>query len=376
MVFPFAEQQNPNPLITGVHTTYKLRASTMLLLWSLFMRRWLLVLALVPGCELWSASGFLAAKSLRLSSMSRATSFPVFDPLDDELSFPIPFDRRVTTYRFTRPMHLELMKAVLETEEKCFFHAVQKPSKDGLGGAIGCLARVVSVVEESAVEEEDDSSPHPLRVATVCAARGRVEAIESTRPFATARVAQVRDERLDDGLRGEAFDALRSVVELSSKIEQRGLFADQAEDTLREIRVELDQRFESPETASFFLVAKTQLPHSAATDAVATLDSSKRFQIALDFLEPLRAELAAKAAIDSLSSSSSSSSSSDSPPLLLSKGQRVSFFWSTQDGWFDATIVGVREPRTGWYKVRWDVDGTETHVEMDLQNRARWRLLR
>lgn len=260
-------------------------------------------------------------------------------------------------------MHLELIKAVLESESKCFFHAVRKGEDDLLGGAIGCVARVVSVIEET----DSDEYPAPLRVATVCAARGRVDSIESTIPFATASISQVRDETLGDELRTEAMDELRSVVELSSKIERRGLFADEAENTLSEIRQELDGPFESPETASFFLVAKTQLPHSASVDAVATLDSSQRFQIALDFLKPLRAELAAKAAIDSLSSEES---------FLLSKGQRISFFWSTQDGWFDATIVGVREPRTGWYKVRWDVDGTETHVEMDLENRARWRLLR
>lgn len=289
---------------------------------------------------------------------------PVFDPLDDELSFPWPFERTPTTYRFTRPMHRRLVEAVLASEAKCFFHAVESPAVEGVAG---CVARVATVVEE-----EDSEG---LIVSTVCVGRGRMGTAESQIPFTTASIELLADEPGSDlaDLERAAFAELSTVAELSAKLEARGPWAAAADDLLGGLVSEVaaledealglskEARYER---ASFFLAAKTALPHADAVRALATTDTRGRFETTSSFLRDVKAELVAKAALEALEP--------DPAPARLRRGQRVAFFWSRQDGWFDATVVAA--PRPGWYRVRWDIDGTESDVPWDAEHRARWRV--
>ena len=58
---------------------------------------------------------------------------------------------------------------------------------------------------------------------------------------------------------------------------------------------------------------------------------------------------------------------------LPRSGDRISFFWTEEDGWWDCEVVERVAP--GFYSVKWDVDGSITRVQLDDDNANRWRLV-
>ena len=84
------------------------------------------------------------------------------------------------------------------------------------------------------------------------------------------------------------------------------------------------------------------------------------------FLEATERELSAKVALDAVVG--------DVAPRapLPRDGDRVSFFWTEEDGWYDGEVVARVAP--GYYEVRWDVDRSTTRVQLDDSNSFRWKL--
>jgi len=175
--------------------------------------------------------------------------YPVFDPRTDELPFPVPFDNSMTSYQFTSAAHARLVDAALAVEPPQFFHVVRRESDDSLDGAVGvvCLvARVEAPVPDDGAASEDDAAARLVTV--VCAGRGVVVGGEvATFPFARARVRPLVDDAAGSGdaattaLERRCFEAARSAARLSSKLESKGVFAEQARERLEDFESEPGQ---------------------------------------------------------------------------------------------------------------------------------------
>ena len=317
--------------------------------------------------------------------------YPVFDPRTDELPFPVPFDNSMTSYQFTSAAHARLVDAALAVEPPQFFHVVRRESDDSLDGAVGvvCLvARVEAPVPDDGAASEDDAAARLVTV--VCAGRGVVVGGEvATFPFARARVRPLVDGAAGSGdaattaLERRCFEAARSAARLSSKLESKGVFAEQARERLEDFEAEL-ARFqdlalenfgawtdaERLERSSFTLVALTALSGEDSAACLCARTAADRFPILEAFLTATERELSAKSALDA-------AFGSVEPPKapVLKPSQRVSFFWHEDDGWFDCTVVRGNEPAAGWYMVKWDSDGSESRVQLDDSNANRWKLI-
>ena len=316
--------------------------------------------------------------------------YPVFDPRTDELPFPVPFDNSMTSYQFTSAAHARLVDAALAVEPPQFFHVVRRERDDSLDGAVGvvCLvARVEAPVPDDGAASEDDAAARLVTV--VCAGRGVVVGGEvATFPFARARVRPLVDGAAGSGdaattaLERRCFEAARSAARLSSKLESKGVFAEQARERLEDFESEL-ARFqdlalenfgawsdaERLERSSFTLVALTALSGEDSAACLCARTAADRFPILEAFLTATERELSAKSALDAAFGSE--------PPRapVLKPNQRVSFFWHEDDGWFDCTVVRGNEPAAGWYMVKWDSDGSESRVQLDDSNANRWKLI-
>ena len=318
--------------------------------------------------------------------------YPVFDPRTDELPFPVPVDNSMTSYQFTSGAHARLVDAALAVEPPQFFHVVRRESDDSLDGAVGvvCLvARVEAPVPDDGAASEDDAAARLVTV--VCAGRGVVVGGEvATFPFARARVRPLVDGAAGSGdaattaLERRCFEAARSAARLSSKLESKGVFAEQARERLEDFESELAlfqdlalENFgawtdaERLERSSFTLVALTALSGEDGAACLCARTAADRFPILEAFLTATERELSAKSALDA------AFGSSVEPPRapVLKKNQRVSFFWHEDDGWFDCTVVRGNEPAAGWYMVKWDSDGSESRVQLDDSNANRWKLI-
>jgi len=311
----------------------------------------------------------------------------VFDALSDPLPFPIPYDGSLTQYQFSRPAHIRLIKACLEQDEPKFFHVVARPDAagetegDALAGAVGCIAVIRQV--RMADEGDPDDEEAAMLVTVACGGRAVVSNVVSSFPFPTAAVVPLSDVSEDGPLNSEreAFVRMHNVALLSKEIESRGFGAEEAEEQLglldRQIIAFQEDALEfnwpvneRRERASFLLVSLCNLPHAAAARALATTSARERFGILIDFLTPLEGELAAKAALESISQSFGP------PPVpQIDVGRRIEFFWSEVDGWFGGTVTASGEPAAGWYRICWDSDRSETRIQMDADNRPRWRVL-
>ena len=316
--------------------------------------------------------------------------YPVFDPRTDELPFPVPFDNSMTSYQFTSAAHARLVDAALAVEPPQFFHVVRRESDDSLDGAVGvvCLvARVEAPVPDDGAASEDDAAARLVTV--VCAGRGVVVGGEvATFPFARARVRPLVDDAAGSGdaattaLERRCFEAARSAARLSSKLESKGVFAEQARERLEGFESELAlfqdlalENFgawtdaERLERSSFTLVALTALSGEDSAACLCARTAADRFPILEAFLTATERELSAKSALDA------AFGSVEPKALVLKPNQRVSFFWHEDDGWFDCTVVRGNEPAAGWYMVKWDSDGSESRVQLDDSNANRWKLI-
>ena len=279
--------------------------------------------------------------------------YPVFDPRTDELPFPVPFDNSMTSYQFTSAAHARLVDAALAVEPPQFFHVVRRESDDSLDGAVGvvCLvARVEAPVPDDGAASEDDAA-------------GSGDAATTA-------------------LERRCFEAARSAARLSSKLESKGVFAEQARERLEDFESEL-ARFqdlalenfgawtdaERLERSSFTLVALTALSGEDSAACLCARTAADRFPILEAFLTATERELSAKSALDA------AFGSVEPKALVLKPNQRVSFFWHEDDGWFDCTVVRGNEPAAGWYMVKWDSDGSESRVQLDDSNANRWKLI-
>ena len=322
--------------------------------------------------------------------------FPVFDPRSDALPFPIPFDNSLTNYQFSSATHARLVDAALALEPPQFFHVVRRKSEDSLDGAVGVVCLVARVAEAEPQEApttaaEEEAAAAARLVTVVCAGRGVVVGDEvATFPFAKAKVMPLVDGVSDapeaevNLLEQRCFAAARNVAKLSSKLEARGVFAEQAQEQLDSFMEEIAQfqdlalenygvwtDAERMERSGFTLVALTALGGEENAKCLAATDAKVRFEVLEKFLSATERELSAKSALDAAFGGSSE------PPRapLLKPNQRVSFFWTEEDGWWDCTVVAAQEPAPGWYRVKWDVDGSETRVQMDDDNRNRWKVI-
>uniref|UniRef100_A0A6S8D796 Lon N-terminal domain-containing protein n=1 Tax=Aureoumbra lagunensis TaxID=44058 RepID=A0A6S8D796_9STRA len=309
---------------------------------------------------------------------------PVFDPLDDELMFPIPFDAQGTSYRFSRAMHIRLIKAALELPIPAFFHAVSGAKEGGRG----CVC-LISLAQE---EEENQEDVTPYLVQVVCAGRGEIKEIIQTFPFARAKIVEIQDtneeESNDDSLQRETFEALRQVAALSTRIENRGPFAQAATARLEALEASLVRLQEEEleilangglrasltrrrERAGFFLLTHLTPSFHVACQALCTTNGNERLKLFRDFLTNLRADLAARAALDSLQPQSSQDDSS----ITLNPNQFLEYWWSPSDGWWEARISAVIPNEPGFYDVDF-LDGERPiRLQLDSTTRARWRLL-
>ena len=190
----------------------------------------------------------------------------------------------------------------------------------------------------------------------------------STIPFSTARVQPLLDDKSAKNdievqtLENQCFAKARRVAELSAKLEGKGVFADQAAEVLESFMFRIKafedlalENFnvwsdeERRERAGFLLLALTTLPRAEEASCLAATDAFERFTISTDFLGKTESELSAKVALDGVFG--------DSAPRapLPRTGDRISFFWTEEDGWWDCEVVERVAP--GFYSVKWDVDG-------------------
>ena len=208
----------------------------------------------------------------------------------------------------------------------------------------------------------------------------------STIPFSTARVQPLLDDKSAKNdievqtLENQCFAKARRIAELSAKLEGKGVFADQAQEVLESFMFRIKafedlalENFnewsdeERRERAGFLLLALTTLPRAEEASCLAATDSYERFTILDNFLGKTESELSAKVALDGVFG--------DAAPRapLPRSGDRISFFWTEEDGWWDCEVVERVAP--GFYSVKWDVDGSITRVQLDDDNANRWRLV-
>ena len=132
------------------------------------------------------------------------------------------------------------------------------------------------------------------------------------------------------------------MAELSAKLEGKGVFADQAAEVLESFMFRIKafedlalENFnewsdeERRERAGFLLLALTTLPRAEEASCLAATDSYERFTILDNFLGKTESELSAKVALDGVFG--------DSAPRapLPRTGDRISFFWTEEDGWWE-----------------------------------------
>jgi hypothetical protein len=310
-------------------------------------------------------------------------TFPVFEGAD--ALFPIPFDDARVTYQFTSALHRRLVDAALLDGVPQFFHVVKKG--ETLEGSIGVVCLILQVTEGDPNDPQfaGMESP-PYRVTVKCEGRGVVLDTVSTIPFSTARVQPLLDEKSTKNdievqtLENQCFAKARRVAELSAKLEGKGVFADQAAEVLESFMFRIKafedlalENFgvwsdeERRERAGFLLLALTTLPRAEEASCLAATDAFERFTILDNFLAKTESELSAKVALDGVFG--------DAAPRapLPRSGDRISFFWTEEDGWWDCEVVERVAP--GFYSVKWDVDGSITRVQLDDDNANRWRLV-
>lgn len=309
--------------------------------------------------------------------------FPVFE--GNDALFPIPFDDARVTYQFTSAVHRRLIDAALLDPVPQFFHVVKKEA--GLPGAVGVVCLILQVAEGDPEDPQfGDMEQPPYRVAVRCAGRGVILDTVSTIPFATARVQPLLDAtstKFDvevQALENECFAKARRVAELSSRLEGKGVFADQAQEVLESFKfrigafeeLALENFLEWPaeerrERAGFLLLALTTLERNDEAACLATTDAFERYTRMHACFANMESELAAKVVLDGVFGSTAPRAP------LPQAGDRVSFFWTEEDGWWDCEVVERVAP--GFYSVKWDVDGSVTRVELDDSNANRWRLV-
>ena len=326
--------------------------------------------------------GFTPPPARRCGVTRKEALVPVFDPLNDELEFPLPYAEDATTYIFTRAVHLRMIEAALRDPEPRFFHAVGGRQE----GAVGVVARVLATKEDDRLETEDPDVK-ALRVAVVCDHRARIDSLHSSIPFDTANVTAMTDGDDDDDGREkqrEAFEALRQVANLSRTIERKGPAADEAELLLEALDAKITAHQDRDlatvkettpgqrrERAGFFLLSCVSPPYDCLKECLATTNSTHRFELLLSYLRPLRADLGARAALSEL----------DIPAVedRLQPGDRVAYWWSEADGWFQGTVLPeapkAPPPPDGFYPIRFDVDGEICLLQLDRSTKVRWRLL-
>mgnify|MGYP001425541354 CR=1 FL=1 len=170
------------------------------------------------------------------------------------------------------------------------------------------------------------------------------------------------------------------LLALQPVLEGKGVFADQAAEVLESFMFRIKafedlalENFgvwsdeERRERAGFLLLALTTLPREEEAACLAATDAFERFTLLDNFLGKTESELSAKVALDGVFG--------DSAPRapLPRSGDRISFFWTEEDGWWDCEVVERVAP--GFYSVKWDVDGSITRVQLDDDNANRWRLV-
>jgi len=140
-----------------------------------------------------------------------------------------------------------------------------------------------------------------------------------------------------------------------------------------------------------FLVADTlQLDFNDTVKVFATRDPRERFRLLLDFLAPIRSELAAMKTLDAIGIESevlpteegaAAATTRVGSSLGLAPGLKVEYWYNEEWGWCTGTLVRCKTTRiagediTNW-TFKYDSDGSEQELRLTLENKARWRVLR
>ena len=150
---------------------------------------------------------------------------PLFDPLDDPIPVPFPYEGAdMISYKFDQPAYLQMASDAIE--KGLFGHIVAKAEAGTLVGAVGCICTV----------DRDLSEERTGALAVAAGVRFEVVEVVNSIPYATALVKVLPDEPYPGGsapsdkarlnkamdLEGETFRSLLDIIRLSAEMESRG----------------------------------------------------------------------------------------------------------------------------------------------------------
>lgn len=320
---------------------------------------------------------------------------------------PIPGSSNKIQYAFTAPSELAFVKDV----KRCgsFVHLISEDN-NVREGMVGCVVDVAL-----AKVADSGSSGAIVGVCSDFEARCVLEEIVKEFPYAAARVGPwLDDSHIDEDDALSAYDvvedddlttadavdlararcvrALNEALSLADSLDPNLGAVDQAYSPRTcGVFAEAQEKLEKAASAAkfdddaehrdrvlgFTLLAMCGATSSLVSKCVLTRSASRRYAAIARYLEPLRAELAAVTALKSpeYEPAPPRPAPTNAPPALalLRPGRRLSYWWSDEEQWASASVVGVDPDTPFHYLVDFDGPNTGRPSSLPLAGADRWR---